>query len=158
MVILRESIGGAWILGIVMVFMMIFVAYISISINYSNAFRLKTEMVTIVEEYEGINPTSLSRLQALLDKYGYRNKMSCKINTDDKIIGVTDQVVTKNPTTKQSYCVTREERPAQSGAEEKYYYTIYVSFDFALPILGDIFKFQVNGETNAILYPNDRNF
>lgn len=152
---MRESIGGAWLLGIVLVFMSVFIAYIAITINYSNAYKLKTEMVTAIEQYEGINPTSLSKLDSLIKSHSYRNTMMCPTNENDIVLGITDGVVTVNPTTRQSYCVTRE---FQSGSEDKYYYNVIVSFDFSLPVLGDLFNFKVSGETNVINYPNDMYF
>lgn len=155
---MRESIGGAWLLGIVLVFMSIFIAFIAITINYSTAFRLKTEMVTIVEQYEGINTTSVSKLHGLLQSYGYRNTMVCKKGDHERVIGITDKHITINPNTRQSYCVTREKRSPGKDFETKYYYTVSVSFNFNLPVVGNIFNFVVSGETNAIIYPNDPNF
>lgn len=157
---MRESINGAWLLGIVMVFMVIFIAYISISINYSNAYRMKTQMVTALEQYEGFNEKSLARLEAIRSGYNYTNTAPCDVGENGQAVGVLDGVVstTNPPTGVYNYCITREKRPAQDGEEDKYYYTIVVFFDFNLPVLGDIFKFKVSGETNVIYYPNDTKF
>ena len=54
---MRESINGAWLIGIIMTFMAVFIAYTAISLNYSNAFLMRTQMITIIEQYEGINNT-----------------------------------------------------------------------------------------------------
>ena len=40
---MRESIGGTWILSIVMTFLMLFTAYLAVSVNYAKAFRVKTD-------------------------------------------------------------------------------------------------------------------
>ena len=50
---MRESINGAWLIGIIMTFMAVFIAYTAISLNYSNAFLMRTQMITIIEQYEG---------------------------------------------------------------------------------------------------------
>lgn len=156
---MRDSIGGAWLLGIVLVFMSVFIAYIAITINYSNAFNMKTNMITIIEQYDGINPNSLAKIDSLMQGYNYRIKSKCPVPEDNSTyIGVTDQIVTKNPTDRQSYCVYRERRDGEDGAENKYYYNLIVFFNFSLPVLGDLFTFQISSETNVIYYPNDPYF
>ena len=72
---LRNSINGAWLFGIIITFMAILIAYISISINYSKAYEMKTKMITIIEEYDGLilmNPGSISHCQhRLMKTLGY---------------------------------------------------------------------------------------
>lgn len=157
---MRESINGAWLLGIIMVFMAVFIAYISITINYSRAYRMKTQMVTAIEQYEGFNEKTLARLEAIRNAYGYINLGPCELGENGQAIGVRDGIVegSLTPSERYNYCITRVKRPAQDGEEDKYYYTIVVFFDFNLPVLGDLFKFNVSGETNVIYYPNDTKF
>ena len=50
---MRESIGGAWLIGIVIVFIFMFAAFMTYSDSYSKAFALKNEIVSIIEENEG---------------------------------------------------------------------------------------------------------
>lgn len=153
---MRESVGGAWILGIVLTFMAIFIAFIAISINYSTAYKLKTAMVTVIEQYDGFNSTTREELQKLMDGYGYIQKGNCRKPESGNVYGVIsgDLTPNQNPTTKQSYCIRRELKPGSDSSEQKYYYTIEVFFGFNLPVLGELYTFRVNGETNAIYYPN----
>ena len=156
---MRDSINGVWVLGIVMVFMAIFIAYVAISINYSTAYTLKSKIVTIIEEYEGMNNTTISKIDAVIRDNAYYNKFTCRPAegiADTRVFGITDMNATLNPTTPQSYCVTRDYRNATDGTETQYYYTVTFAFD--LPILGNILNFRVSGETNGLLYPNDTLF
>ncbi len=155
---MRESIGGAWLLGIVLVFMSIFIAYIAITINYSNTYLVKTKMVTTVEQYQGLNPTTLEKLDWILKSEGYMKTLNCGTSDEKQILGVTNKIVTENPTTPQSYCITREVRYGENDSEAKYYYTVTVAFGFSLPLLGNLFDFKVGGETGAIYYPEDSYF
>ena len=147
---MRESIGGTWLLGIVMVFMMIFIAFVSISINYSKAFKLKSSMVTIVEEYQGVNAETIKKLNKEISANGYVNKGNCANNKFDGYISVLDGVATPNGTGKQNYCIYREYKQSDKNGENRYYYTVSVFFNISLPILGDIFTFRVSGETNPV--------
>ena len=50
---MRESIGGTWLVGIVIVFIVIFTSYLALSVNYSKAFKVKNGIIEIIEENEG---------------------------------------------------------------------------------------------------------
>lgn len=153
---MRESINGAWLFGIVITFMAIFIAFITISINYSKAFEMKTKMVTILEQYDGLNALSVERLNKLTEAYGYRKTNTCRSENGEDVVGILDGVPQKNPTEPQQICVTRELKAKDESNEvneDKYYYNVEVFFGFDLPLLGNIFTFRVSGETNAINYP-----
>ena len=50
---MRESIGGAWLFGIVIVFIALFSAFLTYSVSYTKAFNAKNEIINIIEENEG---------------------------------------------------------------------------------------------------------
>ena len=50
---MRESIGGAWLFGIVAVFIALFTAFLAYSISYTRAFNTKNEIINIIERKEG---------------------------------------------------------------------------------------------------------
>ncbi len=155
---MKNAINGTWLLGIVLTFMAIFIAYITISIDYSSAYKLKTRMVTIIEQYEGMNGNTVQKLYDAMRSEGYRGKLACKSKDGEKVLGgIEDQIIT-NPSEKMNYCVTRDVRYGEDATEDKYYYTITVTFAYSVPILGDIFDFRVSGETKDIHYPHDSYF
>lgn len=51
---MRESIGGAWLVGIVITFVVLFTSYLALSVNYSKAFKVKNEIISLIEENEGL--------------------------------------------------------------------------------------------------------
>lgn len=153
---MKNSIGGTWLLSIVLVFLAIFVAYICISINYSNAYRLKTQMVTVLEQYNGLNEQALKEIQTLMQRGNYNVRSACPERTGLQAFGVNGSMPEINPIGKFNYCVYREH--VEQDGKNKYYYTIQVFLKFELPVFGDLFDFKVTGETNAILYPNDKYF
>ena len=154
---MRNSIGGLWLFSIVITFMMILIAFVAISINYSNAYKLKTAMITKLEEYDVFTPSSVEKLNGLISANGYRQKGNCPEPKDkkEKYFGVIPGETPKSsPTKPQSYCVYRTKRSASGGSEDKYYYTITIFFGFNLPVFGDIYTFRVSGETGEINYPS----
>ena len=150
---IRESINGAWLFGIIITFMAILIAYISISINYSKAYEMKTKMVTVLEEYNGLNPLSVDHINQIARSYGYRKSNGCRADNGETVYGIRDGVPRRNPTEPQNICVTREEKDGDFYDEKKYYYNLEVFFGFDLPLFGNLFTFRVAGETNAIYYP-----
>lgn len=155
---LRNSINGAWLFGIIITFMAIFIAYISISINYSKAYEMKTKMITIIEEYDGLNPSTVELLNKIAANYGYTKTNICKVENGQRLVGIRDGVPTVNPTESQNICITRELKDGDDHTEKRYYYNLEVFFGFDLPLLGNLFTFRVSGETNAIYYPSDADY
>lgn len=52
---MKESIGATWILGLVMTFMILFIAVLAASLNYNKAFKIKNRLITMIEKEEGLN-------------------------------------------------------------------------------------------------------
>ena len=77
---MRESIGGTWIFGIVVTFIVLFSSYLAISVNYSKAFHVKNEIVSIIEKYEGFNNASKNAIDTYVKGYGYGVRGSCSGN------------------------------------------------------------------------------
>ena len=88
---MRQAIGGAWLYGIVIVFMMFMIAYVSATLNYSRAYKTKTQVVNIIEEYQGvvsgekpmhvcITRTAYKASKALYTDYFYDVTMFFKFN------------------------------------------------------------------------------
>ena len=45
---MRESMGGTWLFGIVIVFIALFASFLAYSISYTRAFNVKNEIVVLV--------------------------------------------------------------------------------------------------------------
>ena len=52
---MKAGISNIWILGLMVVFLLVFAAYITISINYTASFKMKNEVLNIIEKHHGIN-------------------------------------------------------------------------------------------------------
>lgn len=167
---MKESIGGAWLLGIVMTFMVILITFVTLSLNYSTVFRLKSDMISAIEEAQGFNSYSAQKINGLIQDYGYQQKKTCQFkNRTSGVIGIDrddPKFYVNNFNKAFSYCVMREENDRKKNREydsqvvskhddKEAYYTLQLSFGFNLPVLGDILTFRVNGETRGIIYPNE---
>lgn len=51
---MKQGIANIWLLGMIVVFIAMFCAYIITTINYSKSFKMKNEMLTIIEKHHGM--------------------------------------------------------------------------------------------------------
>ena len=155
---MREAIGGTWLTQLIIIFMLIFVAFLALSLNYTKAFKVKNEILSIIEKREGLTDGANGALQIInnyLKSTNYRVTKSCEVGS----YGVGDlnrstaELVTSN-SKKYYYCVSKIKAPSVNN-RGKVYYRVNIFFYFNLPVLGDIFKFDVNGSTGDVVIPAD---
>ncbi len=51
---MKNGIVNIWLLGLIVVFIALFSAFIIININYSRSFKIKNEVLTIIEKHKGV--------------------------------------------------------------------------------------------------------
>lgn len=139
---MREAIGGTWIFGIVVTFIVLFSSFLAISVNYSKAFHVKNEVVSIIEKYEGYNESSQEAIANYMSGYGYSVRGSCS-NRGEGYDGTNG---------KYRYCISCV---TTNDTLKKTYYTATVFFKLDLPVIGDIFTFPVSGGSKSIHFSTD---
>ena len=97
---MRESIGGAWLFGIVVVFIVLFTSFLAISVNYSKAFRVKNYVVDTIEKYEGHGNDTQVIIQNYNKGIGYGVSSSCSNRGKG-----FDKTIKSNGTESFRYCV-----------------------------------------------------
>lgn len=127
---MREAIGGALLIKLVMVFIVIYVCFLGIGINYAITFRVKNQIINLIEAYEGYELAE-SKIKEYVAGVGYFRTSGGQMNLDENC-------------TDLGYCI----RELTSDRGKYYKVTAYVSFDF--PIIGEILTFPVSGETKII--------
>ena len=151
---MRESIGGAWLVGIVIFFIVLFTGYLALSVNYSKAFKVKNEIISLIEENEGLTDKTQEKIVKYLNSVGYYVYGKCNdIDSDyldntvnGKLIGYEKQ----GNTDKYKYCVY--ERSVQDDTLNRKYYRVTVFFKFDSPLLDNAFTFPVTGESKAVYF------
>lgn len=149
---MRESIGTTWILQLVIVFILLFVSFLTLSLNYSKAYKTKNEMLSIIEKYEGLNSDSIKIINNYLSYNNYKVKSKCP--TDGIWYGQTD-ISGNNGVLEQAvsnkdyyYCVRKR---SSNRYHYYYFYEVKVFLTFNIPIFGDFAKFTINGSTADVL-------
>ena len=151
---MREAIGGTWLTQLVIVIMFIFVAFLALSINYSKAFRVKNEVLSIIEKKEGI--TQINNANKFLANNGYNTVGKCEVGSYGFLINnVTATLIdNSNKNNKYNYCISKT-KSITTNFPNRSYYKVKLFFKFNLPIVGDVYTFKVDGETKDITFPKD---
>lgn len=131
---MREAMGGALLLKLVMIFIVIYVCFLAVAINYSITFRVKNQIINLIEAYEGLENAE-SKIKEYVNSVGYYRGLG-SMRKDESCAY-------------EGYCIY-----SVDSERGKYYKVVtYVSFDF--PIIGQITNFPVSGETKVIYKPTE---
>ncbi len=68
---MREAFGGVFLSKLTMVFLVIYIIFIAMALNYAKAFKTKNGIIDYIERYEGFNSYSQSAINSYLDEIGY---------------------------------------------------------------------------------------
>lgn len=156
---MRESFGSMWIIGLVLIFTLLFSSFLAVSISYSKSFKVKNEVLSFLEKQEGLTDNAVKLINDYLRNSGYKQKGICEegwIGIREINSGSSREVKeVADGKTKYYYCVKKEN--ISDGAHPfRAYYKVKLFYKFELPVVGDMFNFQVDGETTDIAIPADR--
>ena len=132
---MREAIGNGLLMNLVIVIVSIVILFFVGILSYSKAYRIKNRIIEVIEEFGEYNKDAENMISTDLKNIGYYAPSSK--NCSD---------VNLNNTT-YNYCVY--ENSGNSSNESKSYKVVtYVQFQF--PIIGDLIKIPVKGETKIL--------
>ena len=169
---MRESIAGVWLYGIIFAFILMFAGYLAVSVKYSEAFKIKNDMLWIIETHNGLGVNSAEIASTfhsgvqLRGKFGgfnginvylkgahYDAKGFCPNDTGWRGVKSLDTEKDNSETvqngTRYFWCFKKNKINGNS------YYSIRIFFKFNLPVVGDIITFHIDGTTVPIAITKD---
>ena len=154
---MRHSISGTWVFQLVLIFTLIFASYIALTINYSKSFRVKNEVLSIIEKNEGFTENGVKLINNYLSQSGYKTMGACKLQSDVVVFGANDidpnvsmgSIEAAQPGKKYYYCFSKY-TGYHTYFTTRAYYKITMFFKFDLPVLGQLMAFDVDGQTSEI--------
>ena len=155
---MREAFGGSWLLGFVVLFIVLFSAYLAVSVNYTKAFKAKNKIINIIEQNEGFSTSArgqckndksdacLKNSKTTEDKiYAYLKESGFLINDlNDKVCPKGYNLIKDGGYCVQSICTSQ-------GS----YYRVITFIKIELPIVWQTFTVPIKGETKVLFYTND---
>ncbi len=160
---MKEAIGGVSLFNIVIVLVLIFTGYISLSINHSKAYNVKNEILNIIKNqggvcaYDGVNNNNLcynftDQITDYFNEMSYRARGNC----DDDAIGYsrTGEVLGRGAKN-AAFCVSAVRAETNSELPNALYYQVKIFYNLDLPVINSLFEFSITGETGRIYKPNE---
>lgn len=165
---MRESIGGAWLFGIVAVFIALFTAFLAYSISYTRAFNTKNEIINIIERKEGYTTSpdldynmTLEQLHAMYP-IDYERTADVEILMNIKSIGYNYSAARgidcrsvghpDGEANEGGYCITKICPAGSELKDSRIYYKVTTFIAIKIPILEVSLKIPISGETKTLYF------
>lgn len=152
---MKEAIGGLGILVIAILFILLFGGFLSASANYSKAFKVKNEIINIIERnkgfaIEGSSNKTLDEIYDYMTEVGYRTTGTCD---GDEWVGYN--IKSYGETYKNAMiCIKKVNLNSDSiEVPDSAYYHVRVFYQMDIPVINRFFHFRIEGTTKRILYP-----
>ena len=151
---MREAIGSTWLTGIVITFIVLFSGFLSYSISYTKAFRVKNEILNIIEKNEGfgtssndLNNISSSSLEEdnSTEAQAFRFIKSIGYNYD-KFENINN-LCKEGEKQKGGYCLVKY---CPNEENDRVYYKVTTYISLSLPIIDIGINIPITGETKSL--------
>lgn len=172
---MKESIGGTWLFGLVIAFVVMFTTFVSVSTNYSRCFKIKDDILAIIEYYHGVNDRSISAINEMIVSIGYSSTGDCPTDDGGCWFGFNSgELNARYSATDVNYCIAKNvitkkvQKNTDGGGRfssavidgaighpESAYYQVIVFFRLDWPILNQIMNINIDGETSVIFLLDD---
>lgn len=137
--------GSAWIFSLCLTFIILFTAYLSITLNYARAFRVKNHIVTYIEEHEGYIDDYETEIVNYLAGEGFDANGKCpnRIWAEGYEWGDNPDCINPDANGNCQVCIYKQ----HNVCGERTAYRVVTFFKFDLPVVRYFSSFQVGGET-----------
>lgn len=144
---MKASIGGSFLLYIVVFIVSIAMLLLVGLLSYSKAYKVKNRIINVIETNLSINEKNINSDLASVG-YNVNNKRDCtRTNTFKKLNGM-GKIKVKNVSPKggYDYCIYK----CTLNSNSEYYYVVVTFTTFNLPLVGAITPIEVSGETKIL--------
>lgn len=136
---MRESFGGVFIIKLLLVFIVVYVSFMAVAINYAKAFRVKNQVINIVEQYQYIGSSDIDVIEKI-------EKFLVKVPYTISGIDCGNDVNNESIKNVEGVCI--EPMISMPSTEQYYKITTYIKIDF--PFFGIKLVIPISGETKMI--------
>ena len=166
---MKQGIANIWLLGMIVVFIAMFSAYIITTINYSKSFKMKNEMLTIIEKHHGMTSNIGQPVNSIIKSgtvtgdcpsrstdtpgtwYGVTS-----LSESGSFSDLTEEISQKNADDKFYWCFAKYDAQLRTGTYSSYYYKVRIFYGFDVPVLSTFLSVNVDGMTDEIFDVQDK--
>lgn len=155
---MKESISTTFIFYLIIVFVLLLIMFFVGSISYSKAYKVKNRIVEVIEKEQDYDATAIAEIEDWL-AYGGQdgNGIGYRVNTNgggvnrcpsaDSLGLPADSTENLTEINNYEYCVYRVEDCAEENKRCGVYYHVVSFMYFDLPIIDQLIRLRVEGET-----------
>lgn len=151
---MKEAIGQWYALQIILIFVLLINGYMAYSVNYARAFRVKNQIVDIIEEYEGPdNEEAISKINEIIKQMTYEVPQSLVDNFRSRYQSNNEEI---EPECNNGWCYIEHDVSINEadGERKGKYYSIVTFVNIDIPVINNIIGLgdflSVYGETRTI--------
>ena len=159
---MKESVGILSLTNIVILFILVFTGYLCITLNQTKAYNVKNQIISIIQKYNGIDSNAVKEIQEYMSEVGYRSSGRCN---SEEASSITNYAITQRDGlavngTSGMICIAKhsvnDNMPDPNGQFPKAaYYDIKVFFALDMPVINNVFNFNLKGSTRIIYCPKE---
>ena len=146
-----ESIGGAFMIKLLFVFIIIYVTFMCIAISYAKAFRIKNSVMNKLEQNQYVFGTDYTFIDDYLEEVSYGVDPDNASTVISNCGGVNFGSISnekKTILTSKGVCIKQLGDDDNDGRD--YYYKVTTYISIAFPFFGLDFMIPISGETKII--------
>ncbi len=145
---MRDAIGGAWTLQLILIFLIVITCVLAFSVNYAKSFRLKDAVLDYLEEGQGLTKDVANKIESKRSSVGYG--IDWKIDGDNwkcknGICIKFNDVGKSNSSMRVKYCGTNNPDCTVG------YYTVVTFIYVNVPIMSNILESLQTAQENGAL-------
>ncbi len=146
---MRDAVGGTFMIKLILVFLAVYIIFMSAALNYAKAFRVKNRVIDIIEQNEGMEESDFNNLSGT-NNLGVTGKINEYLGTVSYNISLTDKnKVNRGTCFEKGFCIAKETSTNIANVSSSYYkVTTFVKIEF--PFLKLNFTIPITGETRKI--------
>ena len=149
---MRDAIGQVFTLQIILAFVLLINGYMAYSVNYTRAFRVKNQIVNIIEQYEGpYNDEGIDKINEYIDRMAYDVNNQQMLNFQNENADYNPECPGYNGWCYIEHNVSVNDADGERNGK---YYSIVTFVNIDIPVINNILGLgnflQVVGETRTI--------
>ena len=134
---MRESLGSAFLINIIIIFIIVFMSLFATSTSYTKAYKIKNQIINMIEEHNGKYSSARKDIETFLEEAGYRVNGNGRCPDGENLV-----------TSNLNYCVNLINE-TENKEKITYHYKITAFMHFEIPIVGSLVEIPVSGETKS---------
>ncbi|MBQ4031110.1 MAG: hypothetical protein II625_05080 [Bacilli bacterium] len=168
---MKEAIGGSWLYTLVIVMIALFTTFVSVTTNYTRAYKIKDQLISIIERNKGVTTDTLTQINSYLNSLGYTSTGVCPSAKYHGFSRVDNNGTSESYADQANYCIYKRVitcRAKTVGNEvitfsgqngyntiPRAYYGVVAFFRLDWPILRQVIHLELSGETSIIYLVNE---